>query len=73
MNTTLSSSLPALLSQEESLVLLRERFSSELEKMGTRPKKVKPLMSMPQHLAIQTQHPLQQKRFKSVLVVILGE
>lgn len=32
MNTTLSSSLPALLSQEESLVLLRERFSSELEK-----------------------------------------
>lgn len=34
MNTTLSSSLPALLSQEESLVLLRERFSSELEKNG---------------------------------------
>ncbi|ELA7285354.1 hypothetical protein WB906_000032 [Vibrio parahaemolyticus] len=34
MNTTLSSSLPALLSQEESLVLLRERFSAELEKNG---------------------------------------
>ncbi|WP_281190037.1 hypothetical protein [Vibrio diabolicus] len=34
MNTTLSSSLPALLGQEESLVSLRERFSAELEKQG---------------------------------------